>query len=62
MTSPYAEYHDTLVWQAVAAALADLEASGEIEIKTAPDYAIGYICRELAAKWVVASSALSRQR
>ena len=44
------------------AAATELEASGEIKIETAPEYVIGYMCRELAAKWVVASSALGRER
>jgi hypothetical protein len=31
----------------VAAAVAELEATNEISIATAPDYVIGYICRRL---------------
>jgi hypothetical protein len=58
----YDEYRNTPLWRAVAAVVADLEASREIKIETAPDYVIGYMCRELAAKWVVASAALSRDR
>lgn len=58
----YAEYRDTPLWRAVAAALADLEASREVRVDTAPEYVIGYLCRELAMKWVVASSALARER
>jgi hypothetical protein len=62
MTRRYEEYRDTPLWQALAGALADLEASREITVGTAPDYVIGYLCQELAAKWVVASSGLTRQR
>ena len=62
MTRPFAEYQDTPLWNAVAGALAELEATGEVEVRTAPDYVIGYLCRELAAKWIVASSALARGR
>lgn len=56
------EYRGTPLWRSLAGALAELEASAEIRVDTAPDYVIGYLCRELAAKWVVASSALTRER
>jgi hypothetical protein len=62
MTRSYAEYRDTPLWHALAGALAELEATGEVRIDTAPDYVIGYLCRELAAKWVIASAALTRER
>ena len=62
MTHSFAEYRNTPLWHALAGVLADLEASGEIKVETAPDYVIGYLCQELAAKWVVASSALARER
>lgn len=58
----YDAYRDTPLWHAVAAVLAELEAAGEIRVETAPDYVIGYTCRELSAKWVIASSALARDR
>lgn len=58
----YEEYRDTPLWRALADVLTDLEASHEIKVETAPDYVIGYMCRELAAKWVVASAALGRDR
>jgi hypothetical protein len=62
MATQYAEYRRTPLWDALAGAIADLEASREISVATAPDYVIGYLCQELAAKWVVASSALTRER
>lgn len=62
MQQSYAEYRNTPLWRAVAGALAELEASREVRVDTAPDYVIGYLCRELAVKWVVASSALVRER
>ena len=62
MTRSFDEYRDTPLWRALSATLRELEASGEIRIETAPDYVIGYLCRELAAKWVIASVALTRDR
>jgi hypothetical protein len=58
MTGPYATYRNTRLWAAVASALRDLQSSGEIRVDTAPDYVIGYVCRELDAKTVVAQAAL----
>ena len=58
----YGEYRNTPLWHALTGILTDLEASGEIKVETAPDYVIGYMCRELAAKWVIASAALGRDR
>jgi hypothetical protein len=64
VTSPrsYDEYKGTPLWRALSSIVADLEASGEIKVETAPNYVVGYMCRELAAKWVVASEALARDR
>jgi hypothetical protein len=59
---PFAEYRDTPLWRALASVLADLEASREVVVATAPEYVIGYVCRELAAKKVVGASALTPDR
>lgn len=58
----YDEYRDTPLWRALAGIVSDLEATGEIKVETASDYVVGFMCRELAAKWVVASAALGRDR
>ena len=62
MTRSYAQYEGTPLWRALSGALTDLESSGEVHVRTAPDYVVGYLCQELAAKWIVASSALTRDR
>lgn len=56
---PFSEYQRTPLWRALASALADLESSRELTVSTAPEYVIGYLCRELEAKGVVASEALA---
>jgi hypothetical protein len=58
----YEQYEGTPLWRALASAIADLEASGEVTLHTAPPYVIGYLCQELAAKWVIASAGLARDR
>lgn len=62
MIRPYTEYRDTPLWRALKGVLVDLEASHEITIETGRDYVIGYMCQELAAKWVIASAALTPDR
>lgn len=57
MPHPYAEYVDTRIWRAIAGALADLQASGEVRVETAPEYVIGFLCRELEAKGLVTGAA-----
>ena len=59
---PFAEYRETPLWRALARVLADLEASKEVTVATAPEYVIGYLCRELAAKKVVTEDALAPDR
>lgn len=60
MTQPYTTYRDTPLWAAVADVLTELQASGEVRVDTAPEYVIGFVCRELEAKRVVAPAALTR--
>jgi hypothetical protein len=56
---PFPEYQHTLLWRAVERALADLQRSGELTVETAPEYVIGYLCQELAARQVLADGALA---
>ena len=57
----FAEFKDTALWSAVADTIAELIATGEIAVNTAPDYVIAHMCRELAAKQVVAIAAVRHQ-
>ena len=55
---PFAEYHDTPLWHVIAAALAELEATKEVAVATAPEYVIGYLCQRLVDGRAVAPEAL----
>lgn len=57
---PLADFQHTPLWRAIAKALADLEASGELVVETAPEYVVGYLCQELAAKRVVTDEATAQ--
>jgi hypothetical protein len=58
-TRPFSEFQHTLLWRAVERAVADLQRTRELTVQTAPDYVIGYLCQELAARNVVAADALA---
>jgi len=60
MAREFDEYRGTALWKAVEATLTELVATSEVRIDTAPDYVIGYLCRELAAKRLVVSEAVQR--
>jgi hypothetical protein len=67
MTTPqphkiYEQYEGTPLWRALEGAMAELEASRELAVGTAPRYVLGFLCQELAAKWVVTGAALTRDR
>ena len=55
---PFAEYRDTPLWRTIAAAVAELEATHEITVATAPEYVIGYLCQQLVVRKAVAPDAL----
>lgn len=56
---PFAEYRDTPLWHVVADAVAELEATREIAVATAPDYVIGYLCEQLVRRRLTTPHALS---
>lgn len=48
--TPYYPYQNTEEWAIIERLLNDLMANQDIELKTAPEYVIGYIVRELRNK------------
>jgi hypothetical protein len=58
MTRSYGIYEGTALWLALERALAELETSGELTVRTAPEYVIAYLCQELVAKKAITSAAL----
>ena len=57
---PFSEYRDTPLWSALEGIVTELTASRELTVNTAPDYVIGYLCRELVAKNLVVSAGRER--
>ena len=62
VAAPYGEYRGSRLWRAVENAVRELEANGEVRIATAPEYVIGYLCQELAARDVVSRDGLDPLR
>jgi hypothetical protein len=64
MTSPRAfeRYRHTALWDAVEAAVTELQATREIAVATAPDYVIGYLCERLAARQLVAPTGMDEPK
>jgi hypothetical protein len=59
MSRTRSQFHHTPLWSAVASALAELQATGELRVDTDVNYVIDHLCRELAAKSVVTPVALN---
>ena len=59
MTRPFEQFHDTSLWRVVAAAIAELEATREISISTAPEYVVGYLCQRLVSGRVAHEASLT---
>jgi len=59
MARPYEEYKDTPLWRTLAEAVAELEASREIVIATAPDYVVGQLCQRLVSSALTAPKAFT---
>ena len=59
MAHAFDEYKETPLWRVVAAAVAELEATREITVSTAPEYVIGYLCEQLASGRIIATTEMT---
>ena len=57
MSRARSQYQHTPLWAAVANTIAELQATGEVQVDTDIEYVIDYLCRELVAKNVVTPAA-----
>jgi hypothetical protein len=58
MKEPLDELRESAVWSALQRMLAEMVATKEITLNTAPDYVVSYICQELRAKGLVTEAGL----
>ena len=54
------EYRETRIWSAIEATIAELVATRELTVNTAPDYVIAFLCEELAAKKLIVPAGLQK--
>src|SRR5438477_3028248 len=47
LNPPYSKYRDTEEWEIIANLLTELKNNQDIELKTAPEYVIGYLVEKL---------------
>jgi hypothetical protein len=59
MSRVRSKFQHTPLWAAVASTIAELKATGEVQVDTDVDYVVDYLCRELVAKGVVKSVAIN---
>jgi hypothetical protein len=52
---PFGKHRNTRLWSAIEESITELVATREITVNTASDYVVGYLCRELVAKKLIAS-------
>ena len=57
----YADFLGTAIFEAIAAAIADLEENHDIEITTVRELVIGYLCKQLAERRLITSEALHKR-
>ncbi|MBW8771344.1 MAG: hypothetical protein JF589_16445 [Gemmatimonadetes bacterium] len=53
-SGPFKQYENSRLWAAVQEMITELAVSREITVNTAPEYVVGYLCRELVARKFVA--------
>jgi hypothetical protein len=62
MTSPYEQFQGSHLWRGLVVALRELQANGEVELKTSDEHVVGYLCQELVARGLVTLTALEPRR
>ena len=52
MEHPYKDFENSDLWKSLDKALVELEANQDVQITTAREYVVGYICKYLLEKEV----------
>jgi hypothetical protein len=55
MKHPYVEFEKTKLWNAVSAAIVDLQKNQDLKLAATQQHVVGYICQKLVKKKVVTS-------
>ena len=57
---PFAEHRDTPLWSVIEESVNELMLTGEVSVNTAADYVVGYLCQELVARKLIATTGAER--
>ena len=58
MSRPRDDLSESILWSAVRNMVTELTTTGEIAVRTDPEYVVSYVCQELRAKGLVTPRAL----
>lgn len=47
MSHPYTRHEDTALWAAISAAIAELEQNQDLQLTSAREYVVGFLCERL---------------
>ena len=60
MPHPYEMYEGTPLWSAIASAVSGLVENRDLEVTTAPQYVVGFLCQSLVRSGLVSPEAVTR--
>jgi hypothetical protein len=61
MKHPYEQFEKTPLWRAINKAVADLERNQDVELRTAREHFIGYLCQQLSAGGIVTEGSILKE-
>ena len=61
MNHPYVEFEKTPLWKTLEKAISDLQENQDVKLTTAQQYVIGYLCKQLVKRKLVAATAIKKK-
>ena len=59
MNHPYSKFENTALWKTIDDTLSELEQNQDVQITTAREYVVGYLCKQLVHQKLVAKSSVA---
>ncbi len=53
MNHPYKEFEETMLWKTIKDGIVELERNRDVELTTAREYVVGFLCQKLIAQGLV---------
>ena len=61
MNHPYVEFEKTPLWKTLHKAISDLQENRDVELTTAEQYVVGYLCKQLVKRKFVVETAIKKK-